>query len=146
MIYADYFIKVNQSALLHYLKFGDNPKKGATHAGTIHPLYRRRKRRGLAHQRLAIPPGYRELNRPCPLTPPLDDPELSDLRWYLETFSTWPTGPDYERAERIEAGLEDWGRALLAGLIAEPEAARLWQQFVDADAEGKLLTIDATAR
>ena len=62
---------------------------------------------------------------PALFSPPLDDPELANLRWYLETFSTWPIGPDYERAERIEAGLEDWGRALLTGITAEREAARL---------------------
>ena len=41
--------------------------------------------------------------RPAPFAPPLDDAALDDLRWYLEVFSTWPTGPDYERAEAIEA-------------------------------------------
>jgi hypothetical protein len=40
---------------------------------------------------------------PAPFTPPLDDPELKEIRWYLETFSVWPTGPDYERARRIES-------------------------------------------
>ncbi|MGH7455489.1 MAG: hypothetical protein ACRENG_29315, partial [bacterium] len=45
--------------------------------------------------------------------PPLDDAVLADLRWYLEVFSIWPTGPDYLRAESIEAKLEDWGRSLL---------------------------------
>ena len=83
---------------------------------------------------------------PAPFEPPLDEPELADLRWYLEVFSSWPTGPDYVRAESIEAKLEDRGRALLESITADREAARLWQQFVDADAEdeGKLLTIDAT--
>ncbi|MEI8167497.1 MAG: CHAT domain-containing protein, partial [Chloroflexales bacterium] len=36
-----------------------------------------------------------------------------------------------------------WGRALLTAVTAEREAARLWQQFVDAPA-AKLVTIDAT--
>ena len=38
-----------------------------------------------------------------PFTPPLSDQQLGDLRWYLEVYSTWPTGPDYIRAERIES-------------------------------------------
>ena len=67
----------------------------------------------------------------APFAPPLDDVQLGDIRWYLEEFSTWPTGPDYERAERIEAGLEDWGRALRKSVLIGEEAARLWQQFVD---------------
>ena len=81
---------------------------------------------------------------PASFTPPLDDAILKEIRWYLEVFSGWPTGPDYERAERIEAALEDWGRALRDSVIAEPKAARLWQQFVDDPAEGKQVTLDAT--
>lgn len=81
---------------------------------------------------------------PAPFEPPLDDAGLVDLRWYLEVFPSWPTGPDYERAERIAAELDDWGRELRDSVIREPEAARLWQQFVDSEDEDKLLTIDAT--
>jgi len=76
--------------------------------------------------------------------PPLDDAVLADLRWYSETFSVWPTGPDYLRAENIEARLEDWGRSLLESATREREAAQLWQQFLDAEGESKLVTIDAT--
>ncbi|MGH7595143.1 MAG: hypothetical protein ACREOI_02275 [bacterium] len=75
--------------------------------------------------------------------PPLDDAVLADLRWYLETFSLWPTGPDYLRAESIEAKLEDWGRSLLESVTQSREAAQLWQQFLDAEGESKLVTIDA---
>jgi tetratricopeptide (TPR) repeat protein len=81
---------------------------------------------------------------------PLDDPELADLRWYLEVFSSWPTGPDYERAEGIKSRLEEWGRDLRRCVVGgSEEAARLWQQFVDAGADeeetpAKLLTVDAT--
>ncbi|HUX76420.1 MAG TPA: hypothetical protein VMY40_07265, partial [Anaerolineae bacterium] len=81
---------------------------------------------------------------PVPFEPPLDDAALAELRWYLEDFSMWPTGPDYRRAGRVEAQLEDWGRALRDSVVAGTDAARLWQQFVDADAAGKLLTVDAT--
>ncbi len=63
--------------------------------------------------------------------PPLDDAVLADLRWYLEVFSIWPTGPDYQRAESIEAKLEDWGRSLLERVTREREATQLWQQFLD---------------
>jgi hypothetical protein len=61
---------------------------------------------------------------PVPFELPLDDPELAELHWYLELFSEWPTGPDYQRAERIEAQMEDWGRALRDSIITDPEAAR----------------------
>src|SRR5438093_11939313 len=84
------------------------------------------------------------MTTPAPFAPPLDDAALDDLRWYLEIFSTWPTGPDYERAEGIAARMEDWGHALLRSVTDNNEAARLWQQFIDTQAGGKLLTIDAT--
>ncbi|MDQ2996972.1 MAG: CHAT domain-containing protein, partial [Chloroflexota bacterium] len=82
--------------------------------------------------------------QPVPFSPPLDDPQLADLRWYLEVFATWPTGPDYERAETIESRLEDWGRLLLQSVLSNTDAALLWQQFVDTAGESKLVTIDAT--
>jgi tetratricopeptide (TPR) repeat protein len=76
--------------------------------------------------------------------PPLQDTVQADLRWYLEVFSGWPTGPDYERAEGLEARLEEWGRALRDSIFSTPKAARLWQQFIDTKSDSKLVTIDAT--
>lgn len=84
------------------------------------------------------------LTKPAEFQPPLDDAVLTDLRWYLETFSVWPTGPDYVRANEIEAKLEDWGRSLLESATREREAAQLWQQFFDAEGDSKFMTIDAT--
>jgi hypothetical protein len=78
-----------------------------------------------------------------PFEPPLGDPQLADLRWYLELFSGWPTGPDYARAERIEAQMEDWGRALLERVTPDRESAQMWQDFVRDEADSKLITIDA---
>jgi len=85
---------------------------------------------------------------PVTFAPPLGDKELAELRWYLEEFSTWPTGPDYDRAERIEKELENWGRGLFRSVFSEMEAARIWQQFLMTPDDGKpenakLLTIDA---
>ncbi|TKJ36587.1 hypothetical protein CEE37_15010 [candidate division LCP-89 bacterium B3_LCP] len=76
--------------------------------------------------------------------PPLDDEHLAELRWYLEEFSNWFTLTDYERAERLKAQLEDWGRDLLRSVTKGHEAIRIWQQFVDDKEKNKLLTIDAT--
>ena len=50
---------------------------------------------------------------------------------------------DYKRAGKIEAGLEDWGRSLLASITPERESAQLWRQFADGEQDGKLVTIDA---
>lgn len=81
---------------------------------------------------------------PAPFKPPLDDQQLEEIRWYLEEFPHWPVGPDYDRAGRTAAALEDWGRALLDSVTAKRDAARLWQQFADSTEKDRLLTIDAT--
>lgn len=81
---------------------------------------------------------------PVPFDPPLDDAALADIRWYLEVFSTWPSGPDFVRAREIEAKLPGWGRDLRDSITDSQAAARAWQQFVDSPAEDRLLTIDAT--
>lgn len=84
------------------------------------------------------------MTEPVAFEMPLRDEVLEELSWYLEKFSLWPVGPDYGRAEEIRAELEGHGRALLEGVTAERGSVRLWQQFVDAPGEGKLLTVDAT--
>jgi hypothetical protein len=81
---------------------------------------------------------------PAPFTPPLDDAVLADIRWYLEMFSTWPSGPDYDRANEIESQMRKWGNQLLESITSDREAVALWQQFVDAPGRSKLLTMDAT--
>lgn len=81
---------------------------------------------------------------PIPFEPPLNDAQLGELRWYLEVYSGWPTGPDYDRAQRVETRLEDWGRNLRDSVISTTDTARVWQQFLDAETQGKLLTVDAT--
>ncbi len=74
---------------------------------------------------------------------PLGDLVLDDLKWYLEVFAMWPTGPDYQRAERIEAQMEDWGRALLTSVTPNRESAQIWRDFARDEADSKLITIDA---
>jgi len=70
--------------------------------------------------------------RPAPFALPLHDLVLGELRWYLELFSDWPTGPDFVRADEIESKLEDWGRALLRAVTDDREAARLYRSAADA--------------
>ncbi len=79
---------------------------------------------------------------PYPFTPPLDDAVLTDLRWYLEQYPHWPSGPDFQRAANLEGQLEDWGRVLFDAAFASRDALRLWQQFRDHDGD-RLVTLDA---
>lgn len=74
---------------------------------------------------------------------PLTDEELAELRWYLEQYWVWPSGPDYARAQELESQLEPMGRRLWASLFNHADASRVAQQFMDAADGPKLLTIDA---
>ncbi|MBI5304790.1 MAG: CHAT domain-containing protein, partial [Chloroflexi bacterium] len=91
-------------------------------------------------------PDFGVSTNPVSFTPPLDDKQLADLRWYLEDFSFWPSQPDYERAARIEHDLESWGRALRDSVLVGKDAPRLWQQFLDTPITNSqlLITVDAT--
>ncbi len=81
---------------------------------------------------------------PYPFTPPLDEKALDGLRWYMEQWHRWPAETELPRATRIEAQMEDWGRALFHTIFCDPPAARLWQQFRAHDQQARLLTLDAT--
>lgn len=83
---------------------------------------------------------------PFALKLPLDETARDDLRWYLERYPRWPVGPDVDRAERIKAQLEGWGRALFAACLGDnAEALRVWTQFRERDPHRPhLATLDCT--
>jgi hypothetical protein len=75
---------------------------------------------------------------------PLTDKDLSELRWYLESYWSWPSDIDDDRAREVEGNLPKWGQALLDGIIGKSkEAARLFERFSEVDGE-RMLTIDTT--
>jgi len=80
---------------------------------------------------------------PAPFASPLTPAEMGELRWYLEDYWKWPTGPDYARAQKLESDLLGMGRRLWASLLATPQAARVAQQFLDAAEGPRLLTVDS---
>ena len=43
---------------------------------------------------------------------PLGPVELGEIRWYIESYFRWPTGVFKERAQKTEAALPEWGKAL----------------------------------
>ena len=78
---------------------------------------------------------------------PLADRDLADLRWYLERYWVWPSGPDYDRAHAVEAALPRWGKALFDAVFGRNASAmRLFADFEHARrASGAgTLVIDAT--
>jgi hypothetical protein len=53
-----------------------------------------------------------QLEDAVPLTWPLDDDALEDLRWYLEDYPISPYGAYEDRGTRIADSLDGWGRAM----------------------------------
>lgn len=75
---------------------------------------------------------------------PLTDKNLAELRWYLESYWSWPSEIDDDRAREVEGNLPKWGKALLEAVTRQPsEAMRLFGRFSAADGE-RVLTIDTT--
>jgi tetratricopeptide (TPR) repeat protein len=61
---------------------------------------------------------------------PLTDADLTDLRWYIERYPAWPVGPDYDRAQEVQARLPVMGRALFDAVFqAAADAMRLFERF-----------------
>ena len=51
-------------------------------------------------------------------TAPLGAIELTEIRWYIESYFRWPTGVFKTRAEQIEQGLINWGKLLFDAVFA----------------------------
>lgn len=54
---------------------------------------------------------------PYRFTDPLGILPLDDLRWYLDSYAIWPGAAFRPRAERVEAHIQSWGRALYQAAI-----------------------------
>ena len=76
---------------------------------------------------------------------PLDERALGDVRWYLEEYGQWPFGPFRDRAHKIEARLEPWGRALFDALFAAGKPSRIYEHFLNEKADVRTLTLVSDA-
>ncbi|MBF0369520.1 MAG: tetratricopeptide repeat protein [Magnetococcales bacterium] len=78
------------------------------------------KERGVAEARLIYQPsgGARAIrSAKFKFTAPIGPIEADKLRWYLEDYYLWPTGPFKTRAEEVERALPEWGAALYWGAV-----------------------------
>ncbi|MEL7353969.1 MAG: CHAT domain-containing protein, partial [Cyanobacteria bacterium J06560_5] len=48
--------------------------------------------------------------------------ELGEIRWYIERYYQWPTGVFKQRAQKTEADLPAWGKALFAAAMGGESA------------------------
>ena len=82
---------------------------------------------------------------PAEFINPLEEADLKELRWYLEDYgTTYAAEPDDNRAAAVRDRLPVWGTALFeAALEGERKAAKLFDRFLDAAEEGRVLSIAA---
>ena len=70
--------------------------------------------------------------------------DLEEIRWYLETYAAhYTTDVDDAQARRIESKLPQWGKALFEGSSDDPAAQRLFDLFLSATDQDRLLTVSA---
>ena len=76
---------------------------------------------------------------------PLDDDDLEDIRWYLESYGIdYAALPDDQRAERVAGQLREWGARLFEAVFkADDKAFELYRSFRDEEQPGRLLTVAA---
>jgi CHAT domain len=80
-----------------------------------------------------------------PFTSPLTKADWEDTQWYLEAYPTqYAADVDDSRAERIVANLKVWGQGLFNAVFADRSAERLFNEFQDAEGDGRQLTIAAS--
>ncbi len=76
---------------------------------------------------------------------PLIKEDWEDMQWYLEAYPTqYAADVDDSRAERIVAKLKTWGQGLFNAVFSDRSTNRLFNEFQDANGEGRQLTIAAS--
>ncbi|MDX1999925.1 MAG: tetratricopeptide repeat protein [Thermoanaerobaculia bacterium] len=81
------------------------------------------------------------------LVAPMGPIETEEVRWYLEKYAIWPSEYFRERASRVEAALEAWGRLLYDAAL--PAAHRdnvleAWSQIDDHAGRRFSIEVDAS--
>jgi tetratricopeptide (TPR) repeat protein len=80
-----------------------------------------------------------------PFTSPLTKEDWEDMQWYLEAYpNQYAADVDDRRADRIVAKLKVWGQELFQAVFSDRSAERLFDEFQDAEGEGRQLTIAAS--
>uniref|UniRef100_UPI00405717C7 tetratricopeptide repeat protein n=1 Tax=Candidatus Electronema sp. TaxID=2698783 RepID=UPI00405717C7 len=76
---------------------------------------------------------------------PLNEKEMAELRWYVEDYGIgYRAEPDDERAAAVRDKLPKWGAALFAAVFdSDRKAAKLFDRFLEAEEEGRVLSIAA---
>jgi hypothetical protein len=76
-------------------------------------------------------------------TSPFVKADWEDMQWYIESYPVqYAADVDDSRAEQIVAKLKVWGQGLFNAVFSDRSAERLFNEFQDAEGEGRQLTIE----
>ncbi|VAW85992.1 hypothetical protein MNBD_GAMMA18-133 [hydrothermal vent metagenome] len=78
---------------------------------------------------------------------PIGAIEADDLRWYLESWATWPSEHFKMRADKVEASLPEWGKQLYAALDqnAARSAIEAWKKVAGDQSLSRRFTVQVDA-
>ncbi|CAK8711257.1 Tetratricopeptide repeat-containing protein [Candidatus Electronema halotolerans] len=98
-----------------------------------------------AHVSVALLGNAPDFSQPAEFTSPLTEDDLKELRWYVEDYGTqYAAEPDDARAAAVKARLPVWGAALFSAVFdSDRKAAKLFDRFLEAEEEGRVLSIAA---
>jgi tetratricopeptide (TPR) repeat protein len=98
-------------------------------------------RRVVATATLAYEPADRSVrkveSKRFMFTAPFGLIETEEIRWYLERYHLWPVGVFRERAQRVEAQLPTWGKALYDAALSASTAQTILAAWKQAAAHGE---------
>lgn len=63
----------------------------------------------------------RSYTKPIPFADPLTAKDRAELRWYLEEYLDFPYGAERNRAEKVEARMNEWGESLFTQVFIKTE-------------------------
>jgi tetratricopeptide (TPR) repeat protein len=80
-----------------------------------------------------------------PFTSPFTKADWEDMQWYIESYPVqYAADVDDDRAARIVSQLKTWGQGLFNAVFEDRAAERIFNEFQDAEGEGRQISIAAS--
>ncbi|WP_417910405.1 tetratricopeptide repeat protein [Candidatus Electronema sp. PJ] len=97
------------------------------------------------HVSVSLSGEYPDSSQSAQFISPLTEDNLKEIGWYVEKYATtYSAEPDDERAAAVRDKLPVWGAALFSAVFdSDRKAERLFNRFVEAAEEGRVLSIAA---
>jgi tetratricopeptide (TPR) repeat protein len=98
-----------------------------------------------AHVSVALLGSAPDFSQPAEFVSPIKEDDLKELRWYVEDYGiSYAAEPDDARAAAVRDKLPVWGAALFSAVFdSDRKAAKLFDRFLEAEEDGRVLSIAA---